>query len=102
MIFSTLAERLFSRRVKKEGRVSPFNKSSAIVNGSAIGISNPHAAGVLRVKFEKEFLEQAKPLKKSGVLVAGLSNSFLVGLFERSKVLVLEGLRIPEMGGNIP
>ncbi len=72
MTFSTLAERLFSRRVKTEGRVNPFNKSSAIVKGSAMGISNPHAAGVLNVRFEKELLEQAKPLKISGVFVFGL------------------------------
>ena len=101
MMLSTLAERLFSRRVNTEGRVSPFNKSSAILNGSAIGISNPQAAGVLRVNFEKEFLAAENPLNISGVLVRGLTDVCKVGLCESSMVLDLEGLRAPAIGGNI-
>ncbi len=75
--------------------------SSAIVNGSAIGISNPHAAGVLKVIFAKEFLVDAKPLNSSGVLVPGLSLSLLLGLVDWPIVLLLEGLRSPPIGGNI-
>ena len=80
MTLSTLAERLFSSRVIKEGRVRPFNISSATVNGSATGITNPQAAGVLNEKSENDFLELAKFLNISGVFVHGLSYSFLDGL----------------------
>jgi hypothetical protein len=100
-MFSTLAERLFSRRVKKEGRVNPFKMSSAAVNGSATGISNPQAAGVLSVKLEKELLDEANPLNTSGVFVEGLSYTFLAGVPEWSKLLFLDGLPPPAMGGNI-
>ena len=81
-MLSTLAERLFSRRVINEGRVNPLSMSSAMVKGSAIGISKPHAAGVRKLKVEKEFLVEANPLNTSGVFVEGLSNPFLVGLMD--------------------
>jgi hypothetical protein len=53
-----------------------------MVKGSALGISKPHAAGVRKLKVEKEFLVEANPLNTSGVFVEGLSNPFLVGLMD--------------------